>query len=331
MISSRAWSADPIKIGVIGCADFARRRMMPAMAQAPEIELVAVASRDGGKAGEVAREFGCKAASSYTSLLELAEIEAVYVPLPLALHEEWVRSSLQAGKHVLAEKPLTISKDRTSSLIALAAQLDLVLMENLMFVHHSQHSAVRQVIADGSLGELRAFHAEFAIPRLPAGDIRYQPELGGGALWDVGVYPVRAALHFFGAGLEVAGAVLAATGGRHVDTCGSALLRTPTGLAAHLTFGLEHSYRSRYQLWGSAGCLTLDRAFTPPPGHRPVLRLEGAAGLTELSLEPDDQVRNALAAFARAVRARAAAPPVSLAQASLLEDIRSRAGWPLPV
>lgn len=294
--------SDPVRIGVMGCANIARRRMMPAMVAGSETELVAVASQDPAKAAEVTERFGGRAVSGYTALLELDEVEAVYIPLPAALHAEWIEAALSAGKHVLAEKPVTLEPELTRKLLALAQANGLVLMENVMFVHHSQHAAVRRLLEEGGIGELWAFHAAFTVPELPPDDIRYSRELGGGAIWDVGIYPVRASLEYLGDTVAVAGAVLASGPGKEVDTVGAALLRTETGVGANLTFGLQHVYSSCYALWGSTGRITVDRAFTPPPDHVPVLRLERRTGTEEIRLAPDDQVANTVRAFAGAVR-----------------------------
>lgn len=320
-----------LRVGVLGCAGFARRRMLPALVAAPGAEVVAVASRDAAKAVETARTYGCRPVTGYAELLALDEVEAVYVPLPAALHAPWVAAALRAGKHVLAEKPLTTDRARTAELLALARELGLVLMENVMFVHHGQHEAVRKALAEGAIGELRAMHAAFAIPRLQDSDIRYDPGLGGGALWDVGVYPVRAALHFLGPELRVAGAVLTAGEGRRVDTSGAAVLHTPEGVTAQLTFGLDHPYVAGYELWGTEGRLSVERAYTPPADFEPQVRLRRADGDQQLPVAPDDQVANTLAAFVRAVRdaqgggeARDGRADV-LRQAELLHDIREAA------
>ncbi|MFJ3880924.1 Gfo/Idh/MocA family protein [Streptomyces sp. NPDC090077] len=317
----------PVRVGVLGCADIARRRMLPALRECPGTELVAVASRDAAKARATAEEAGCAAVTGYGALLERTDVDAVYVPLPAALHADWVEAALRAGKHVLAEKPLTTDLAATRRLSALAAGARLVLRENVMFVHHSQHAAVRALLADGAIGELRGLRAEFAIPRLPDTDIRHDAALGGGALWDTGVYPVRAALHFLGDRLETEGAVLVRGGpGRAVDTAGTALLRTPEGVTAQLAFGLDHGYRSAYEITGSEGRLTVERAFTPPAGHPPQVRLERRTGTEEITLTPDDQVLATVAAFARAVRTGDAAPdPDVLGQAELLDSIRRAA------
>ncbi|MFF5706486.1 Gfo/Idh/MocA family protein [Streptomyces sp. NPDC012794] len=318
---------DPVRIGVLGCADIARRRMLPALRAAPGARLVAVASRDAAKAGATAAESGCEAVTGYAALLERDDIDAVYVPLPAALHAEWVEAALRAGKHVLAEKPLTTDLASTRRLMALAEGTGRVLRENVMFVHHSQHAAVRALVADGAIGEPRSFRAEFSIPRLPDSDIRYDAALGGGALWDTGVYPVRAALHFLGDRLEAEAAVLVRGGpGRGVDTGGTALLRTPEGVCAQLAFGLDHGYRSAYEITGSEGRITVDRAFTPPAGHPPLVRLERRTGAEEIVLAPDDQVLAAVTAFTAAVRTGTAAPDgPALRQAELVEAVRGGA------
>ncbi|MEU8685498.1 Gfo/Idh/MocA family oxidoreductase [Streptomyces sp. NPDC048611] len=314
-----------VRIGVLGCADIARRRMLPAIAAEPGITVAAVTSRDTARARDLAGQFGARPVTGYAELLERDDIDAVYVPLPAALHAQWTEAALRAGKHVLAEKPLTTSLDESRRLIGLARESGLALMENIMFVHHSQHDAVRKLVADGTIGEPRAFHAAFAIPRLPDDDIRYSPELGGGSLWDTGVYPLRAALHFLGDDLEVLGALLTGGPGRRVDTAGSALLRTPEGVGVQLAFGLDHGYRSAYEIWGSQGRITVERAFTPPADHRPVVRIERRSGFEEISLNPDDQVATTVRAFAAAVRDRSAPDPVCLRQAELLHELRERA------
>ncbi|MEO3975096.1 Gfo/Idh/MocA family oxidoreductase [Streptomyces sp. CAU 1734] len=322
---------DPLRIGVLGCAAIARRRILPALRDDPDTELAAVASRDRDTARRTAGEFGCRAVHGYRALLERPDIDAVYLPLPAALHAHWTEAALNAGKHVLAEKPLTTDPAATRRLARLAAGHRLALMENVMFVHHPQHEAVRTLLADGAIGRPRHLHAAFAVPALPAHDIRHNPELGGGALLDTGVYPVRAALHLLGPRLRVAGATLTPGGPGHaVDIAGTALLHTPDGTTAQLTFGLDHAYRSRYEIWGTLGRITLDHAFTPPAGHTPRILLERPGTTEHLTLPAADQVRTTLTAFTAAARTAAPLDPDSLHQADLLHHIRRRASGPPP-
>ncbi|MCQ9184192.1 Gfo/Idh/MocA family oxidoreductase [Streptomyces sp. IBSBF 2953] len=315
----------PLRLGVIGCADIAVRRMLPAFAASPEVQLVAVASRDGRRAGPTAERFGCRAVHGYHRLLELDEVEAVYVPLPAALHAHWVEAALRAGRHVLAEKPLTTEAARTRALASLAHERGLVLRENVMFVHHRQHEVVRRLVEDGAIGRLRFFQASFAVPARAEDDIRYDAALGGGALWDVGVYPLRAALHFLGAGLDVVGARLSAGAGRSVDTSGAVLLASAEGVAAQLSFGLEHAYGNAYELWGSRGRITVQRAFTPPGDRPPQVLVDRGSGPEEMLLDPDDQVANTVTAFVHAVRTGAGPDQTCLDQAELLDRVRRAA------
>ncbi len=254
----------------------------------------------------------------------------MYLPLPLALHAHWVEAAVRAGKHVLVEKPMTANPRETRRLLRLARPRGLVLMENVMFLHHRRQQAVRRLLDQRAIGELRSFQSEFTVPRLPDQDIRYQPELGGGALWDVGLYPLRAALYFLGNELEVVGAVLAAGPGRRVDTSGAVLLRRSDGVTAQLTFGLEHAYASRYQLCGSTGRIQVDQAFAPSAEHIPVIRVDSGSDRREIPLAPDDQVRNTLRAFTAAVRARKAddaAIDSCLRQADLLALVSEGGSW----
>ncbi|MEW1818428.1 Gfo/Idh/MocA family protein [Streptomyces diastaticus] len=319
----------PLRLGVLGCSGFARRRMLPAMAAHPRVRVHAVASRSAGRAAATAAPLRARPVTGYGELLADPALDAVYLPLPAVLHAPWVEAALSAGKHVLAEKPLTTDPGQTRALLARARSLGLVLHENTLFVHHGQHAVVRRLLAEGAIGELRALHAAFTVPAPAPGDIRYAPELGGGCLADIGLYPVRAAVHLLGARLDVVGAVLSSAPGQRVETSGAALLRRADGVTAQLTFGMEHAYRSRYELWGSEGRITVDRAFTPAADHRPGLLVERADGTRTLSLPAEDQAVAALTAFADSVRegkGGADNEPDLLAQAELLARVRQAAG-----
>ncbi|MFI9612485.1 Gfo/Idh/MocA family protein [Streptomyces sp. NPDC052023] len=324
---------EAIRVGVLGCAEIARRRMLPAFARSPAFEVAAIASRDPGRGAATAGPYGARALPGYARLIEDGDVDAVYIPLPAALHARWAEAALRAGKHVLAEKPLTTDPEVTAELYALAHARGLALMENVMFVHHGQHARVRRLVEDGAIGEPRSFQATFTVPRRPLDDIRYRPELGGGALWDTGVYPVRAAQHLLGADLTVVGAVATAAPGFGVDTAGAALLRRAgDGACVHLSYGLDHGYRSTYEVSGSTGRLTLDMAFTPAADHVPVVRLHDRTGARELTLDREDQVANTVAAFAEAVHRHGVPPEVeqaTLDQAKLLREI-VRSAAPAP-
>jgi dTDP-3,4-didehydro-2,6-dideoxy-alpha-D-glucose 3-reductase len=285
-----------VRIGVLGCADIAWRRTLPAMSAANGVELVAVASRTAEKAKRFAARFGCVAVAGYEDLLARDDIDAVYLPLPAMLHAEWITRALSAGKHVLAEKPMTGDHATTVRLLDQARAAGLVLMENFMFLQHTQHTRVRDLLS--AIGQLRYFSSTFTIPPKTPEDIRYRPDIGGGALLDIGVYPLRAALRFLGPGLQVTGATMRV---REVVLGGDVLLHTPHGVAAHVSFGMEHAYRTSYEFAGCDGVLATDRVFTPPATYQPVVTITRQNRREELTLPSDDQVSKSIRSFADAV------------------------------
>lgn len=291
-----------LRFGVLGTAGIARRRMLPALTEASGVEPVAVASRSLAAATSVADEFGLTAVEGYQALLSRDDVDAVYIPLPTGLHAEWIEAALAAGKHVLCEKALVPEHATAEKLVAQARAAGLLLMESFMFLHHSQHAAVRAMVADGVIGDPKVFSSAFGIPPRPEGDVRYAADLGGGALLDVGVYPIRAAQLFLGSELTVVGSVLRKDPRYDVDVAGNALLSTSDGVTAELSFGFEHGFHSMYALWGSKGRLSLDRAFTPPNDLAPVVRVEDDNGVREVSLPADRQFVNIAETFARTVR-----------------------------
>ena len=295
-------TAPAVRVGVLGCADIARRRTMPAFTRSGGADLVAVASRTAAKADQFAAEFGCRPVVGYQALLDADDIDAVYVALPTGMHAEWAARALMAGKHVLVEKPMVVNPAEASALCDLAHANDLVLMENRMFAEHPQHQVVQDLLDSGALGELQVFNAAMAIPALAADNVRYRKDLGGGALLDVGYYPVHAAMMFLGRRLRVVGAALRADPGKGVDVAGSVLLESATGVVAHLVLGFQHSYRASYELWGSAGRLRVERAFTPPPDWTPQLWLDGQDGARRLTAPRCDQFARVVDRFADAVR-----------------------------
>lgn len=318
-----------VRIGVLGCASIALRRTIPAIQSCRRTALTAVASRDPEKAKQVAARFGC-AVSTYEELLQRDDVDAVYVPVPPSLHLRWGLEVLRAGKHLLLEKPAATTAEETRQLVHQAGERGLVLRENFAFLHHSQHQKVREMIAAGRLGTVRTYSAAFCFPPLHPEDIRYSAHLGGGALLDAGVYPIRGAQVLLGSDLKVVGSTLRIDPERGVDVAGQALLAGANGVLVDTQFGFQHVYSSRYALWGSTGRLSLDRAFNPPAAWQPVVRIEEQDHAEELTLPADHQFENSVRSFAEAVLAgrdarsedEAAHCAQSVRMAELVDDIR---------
>jgi dTDP-3,4-didehydro-2,6-dideoxy-alpha-D-glucose 3-reductase len=318
-----------IGLGVLGAADIARRRTLPAVTKCSRLRLKAIASRDAGKARAFTEEFGGEPVIGYHEVLERDDVQAVYIPLPNSLHEEWVRAALLAGKHVLVEKSFSASRAAAGELAALARSRGLALMENFAFLHHTQHEQVGELIARGVIGETRALSASFGIPRTDAGLIRYRADLAGGALRETGCYPVRLAQLHLSDQLRVVGAHLWPEKDGGVDMAGSVLLADEQGRTAQCEFGLDHAYRNTYAVWGSRGRIEVEWAFTPPPGHAPRIRLQRGDDREERVLSPADQFLRAVTAFADACTdsgAREKCATAAVNQAGLLESIVELAG-----
>ncbi|MFJ7208343.1 Gfo/Idh/MocA family protein [Streptomyces sp. NPDC098789] len=283
-----------LRIGVLGCADIADRRMLPSMLRQPLVRITAIASRTIEKARHFTDRFGGAPLAGYEKVLERADVDAVYIPLPPELHVEWTLRALAAGKHVLCEKPFATSLPDAEKAVAAAREHGLLLMESFMFLHHSQHARVRELVADGVIGEVQLFTSEFGIPLRPGG-------VRASTLPEVAAYPVRAAQLFLGPDLRVAGAQVRPDSAYGPQPAGSALLTSLSGAAAHLAYGVEHSYLSGYGLWGSEGRLRLERAFSTPDDFTPILRVERATGTEEIPLAPDHHFTNIAGTFARTV------------------------------
>ena len=182
--------ADAVKWGILSTADI-NRKLIPGAHASPKVDLVAVASRDQARADEYARRFEIERAyGSYEALLADPEIEAVYIPLPNTLHCDWSIRALEAGKHVLCEKPMSRHPDDVAAAFAAAERSERILMEAFMYRHNPQTTRLKELVAEGAIGELRLIRSTFCYSLYDEDNIRLRPEVEGGALMDVGCYCV---------------------------------------------------------------------------------------------------------------------------------------------
>jgi predicted dehydrogenase len=176
--------------GVLSTAKIAREQLLPAIVEADNCVLSAVASRDLGKARALADRFGAPHAfGSYEDILASKEVDGVYIPLPTSQHVEWTAKAIQAGKHVLVEKPLALDANEIVPLIALRDTHKVLVCEAFMVTYHPQWIMVRDLIAAGAIGRLRHVQGAFSYYNVDPNNMRNKLDLGGGALPDIGVYP----------------------------------------------------------------------------------------------------------------------------------------------
>lgn len=176
--------------GVLSTAKIAREQLLPAMAGSDNGVVAAIASRDAARARELADQWNAPHAfGSYEELLASADVDGVYIPLPTSQHVEWTAKAIEAGKHVLVEKPLALKAQDIAPLIALRDRHKVLVSEAFMVVHHPQWIKVRELIAEGAIGRLRHVQGAFSYFNVDPHNMRNQLNLGGGALPDIGVYP----------------------------------------------------------------------------------------------------------------------------------------------
>jgi predicted dehydrogenase len=178
-----------VRWGILGAAKIAREWLAPAIHMSTRGAVAAVASREPGRAAAMAEPYGARVIRGYEALLDDPEIDAVYIPLPKGQHVEWTAKCLAAGKHVLCEKPIALEAGEIDELIRLRDETGLVAAEAFMVVHHPQWLRVRELLAEGAVGRLMHVQGAFSFFNDDPGNIRNMPELGGGALRDIGVYP----------------------------------------------------------------------------------------------------------------------------------------------
>ncbi len=254
-----------IRWGIVGTANIARAAFLPGLRHAGGAA-EAVASRDLGRAQQYAAEHGiARAVGSYTELITDPGIDALYIPLPNSLHAEWVVAALRAGRPVLSEKPLCGNLADTERVLAVARETGTPLWEAFVFPFHAQMRNLRDAVGSGAIGELREIQSDFHFMVSRAENIRLSADLEGGALNDVGCYPIRLAFELFGEEHESAWAD-AAWGGRGVDVDCWGSLGYPGGRRLILSCGLRRSYDAFTRLLGTAGEIRISNPFHPSAG-----------------------------------------------------------------
>jgi len=296
---------EPVRWGILGCARIAQRRLAPAMAASPMSTLHAVASRDLDKAERFRKECSAaKACGSYDELLADPDVEAVYNPLPNSLHAEWTIAALQAGKHVLCEKPLATCPGDVARMFDAAEAADRRLMEAFMWRFHPRSRQVKRIVEVGRIGELKVCRVSFAgmmTPESHPGNIRMSRELGGGAMLDLGCYAVCAARWFFGAEpvRAVATAARDPQSGIDVHLCGT--LTFAGERYAQIQTSWRTWFRQEYDLLGAAGSVRVEQAFVAMDGNFDIHLRERDETRT-VTVAGEDPYRLELEHFCRVVR-----------------------------
>ena len=265
-----------VRWGILGAADIARAQFLPGLREAGGGRAVLVASRDGGRADAFARNHGVdQGVEGYDSVVDSPGIDAVYVALPNSHHARWTQRALEMGKAVLCEKPLCVGSAQTAAVLETATETGALLWESFVFPFQAQHRRLLDLLAGGAIGEVRELNSLFYFNLSRSEDIRLSEELGGGALADVGCYPVRLAQEVLSTRDPSAGdAVGFATGNGAVETEAVAIVDYGRQRLV-LGCGFGRAVDTFTRVLGTDGQIHLTNPFHPQPADTLVLRRDG--------------------------------------------------------
>lgn len=315
-----------IRIGIICPSEIAFRRFMPALKKAesdivfagigyaspeewfgnisnvPTQAIKEQQDRERAKAQTFIDAFGGKIYPGYKALIESSDVDAIYLPLPPALHYKWAKLALEYGKHVFVEKPSTTCLADTESLIEIASKKSLALHENYMFVFHDQLKALDEVVKSGEIGDVRLYRISFGFPMRAKNDFRYNKALGGGALLDAGGYTMKYANYLLGDTAKVVTAQVNNIEGFEVEMFGSCTMVNDEGITAQLAFGMDNDYKCEVEIWGSKGTITSNRILTAPEGFIPAYNIKKNQEYETRSLPADDAFLKSIIRFVDCVK-----------------------------
>ncbi len=296
-----------LKWGVLGCAGIAAKAVIPAIQSSRLGRVAAIASRDAEKASAMATRFGIeKSYGSYEDLLSDPDIDAIYNPLPNHLHVPMTIKALEHGKPVLCEKPIALNAAQASELAEAQKAANLPVAEAFMVRHHPQWKKARTMVAEGRLGDVRAIQTIFAYYLDDPKNVRNQADIGGGGLFDVGCYAINTARFLFDAEPLRAIALMENDPVFGTDRLTSGLLAFPEGRQLAFTCSTQLSLTQKVTVLGTRGRLEIPIPFNAPADQQTVLIFDdgrdlAGGGRQEIVIEPVDQYREQVDAFAEAV------------------------------
>ena len=295
-------SKHKVRWGVLSTAAIAVNKVIPAMQRGALTEVVAIGSRDYDRAQSAAAQLGLQGCyGSYDELLADPDVDAVYNPLPNHLHVPWAIRALDAGKHVLCEKPIARSASEARSLLAAAREHPgLRVMEAFMYKHHPQWQLTRNLVREGRIGELRAIHTFFSYFNTDADNIRNRAEMGGGALLDIGCYPISLSRWLFDSEPRRVSGVVEIDEQFGTDRTTSAILEFDSGTST-FTVSTQVTPFQRVWIMGTHGRIEIDIPFNAPPNRECRLWHDHQGNRDEVVLPACDQYTVQGDDFARAV------------------------------
>ena len=266
-----------LKIGLIGCANTALKNFIPLMEISDFAKLEFIASRSSTKANEWAKKFHCERFGSYDEIIE-SDVDIIYMPLPVGLHEEWIIKAARTGKHILCEKSSTSSHESAKKILKVCNENDVRILEAFSYRFHPQHEHVQKLIKN-DIGIVKNFIGKFGFPPPSKNNIRWNKKLGGGVLNDAACYPISASrLILEEEPISVFGKLIFDKESK-VDKKADIFLKFSNEKTGFVSSSFCNYYQSNYEIWGREGKISTNRAYAVPKDF-----------VTSIYLEKDDKV-----------------------------------------
>jgi D-xylose 1-dehydrogenase (NADP+, D-xylono-1,5-lactone-forming) len=263
-----------IKFGIIGCSSIAKKLTIPAIVIGKNSVLEMIGSRSIIKAKKFAKEFACNKFGNYDDVLNNDSVDAVYISLPMSMHEKWAIKAAKSGKHVLCEKSATLSYVSAKKIVKECKNNNVQIMENFVFKFHPQHKKFLDLIKQNTIGNIHTFSAKYGFNlSLFNQNFRFNKKLGGGALNDVGCYLISASTFIFNDLPTSVFCNLEINNKFNIDTRGSILLTFSKNRSALVSFSYDDYFQSTYDVWGTKGLIRTERAFNVPKDMKTIISL----------------------------------------------------------
>ena len=292
-----------IKFGIIGCSSIAKKSAIPSIIMGNNSTLESIGSRTIQKSKKIAKEFSCSNFGTYDEILENDNIDAVYISLPMSLHEKWVIKAARSGKHILCEKSTSLSYDSAKKIIRECKKNDVLIKENFTFKLHPQHKKILGLIKKNTIGDINTFSARYSF-NLPMSkkNLRFNKKLGGGSLNDVGCYLISACIFIFDEIPKSIFCNLNMDKKFGVDTSGNILLNFTNNKIGILSFGYKNYFQSTYDVWGNKGIIKSERAFNPSNRMKSIISIHQNDKVRKLIIPESDQFQLTIENFCSTIQ-----------------------------
>jgi len=291
-------------IAVWGIGNHARRNVLPAVRECKSLNLIGIGSRNEGVRREQSGIYDCQAWDSLEDILTCPDVEVVYLATPIGLHHNEGLKVFSAGKHLWCEKSLTSTLEDGVDLHRKSQDKDLALCLVCSPLYHPQYAMLLELLDEDAIGTVQSISARFDFPHMQADNIRYQSELGGSALLDLGFYPIIVATGLAGVESETIFGNLVTESGYQVDTAGNASFETRSGIRVSADWGYGRAYQNEIEIQGSTGSIRVSPAFSKPAGMDISITFKSGDIEKTIDVPGANQFTAMLDAFSRTIKDR---------------------------